>query len=105
MLLTDCVCTSSIQSFNFFAICSLQWAKHSDVTGLELVGSMRGNTARDDVVLKAILHDLERLVSAEAVTNEYPWFLVSLDFGLGIKHTLNPLKLILESVYPDWEHA
>ena len=96
MLLADYVCTSSIQSFNFFAIYSLQWAKHSDVTGLELMGSIRGNTVKDNVVLKAILYNLERLVSAEAVINEYPWFLISLDFGLGVKHTLNPLQADLE---------
>jgi len=92
MLLADRVCASSVQSFNLFAVCSLQWAKHSDVTGLELMGSVRRNTAKDNVVLKAILHDLERLVSAEAVTDKNPWFLVSLRFGLRVKHTFDPLQ-------------
>lgn len=28
----------------------------------------------------------------EAVTNQHPWFLVSLSFGLGIKRTLKPFQ-------------
>ena len=52
---------------------------------------MRRNTAQDDVVFKAILQDFERLVAPEAVTDEYPWFLVSLHFGLGVKYTFDPL--------------
>jgi len=31
-------------------------------------------------------------VRPEGVTNQHPWFLVSLSFGLGIKHTLKPLQ-------------
>ena len=88
MLLADYIYTSSIQSFNLVAIGCLQGGKNSDVTGLELVGE----TAQDDVVFKAILQDLERLVCPEAVTNQYPWFLVSLSFSLGIKHMLEPLQ-------------
>jgi hypothetical protein len=56
------------------------------------MGSVRRNTAKDNVVLKAILHDLERFVSAEAITDENPWFLVSLHFGLGVKHPFDPLQ-------------
>ncbi len=69
----------------------LQGGKNSDVTGLELVGGMRGEMAQDDVVFKAILQDLEGLVCAEAVAYQNPWILVSLFFSLGIKYTLEPL--------------
>jgi len=69
MLLADCICTSSIQSFNLVAIGYLQGGKDSDVTGLELVGGVRGETTQDDVVFKVILQDLERLVGPEAVVN------------------------------------
>jgi hypothetical protein len=55
MFLADCICTSSIQSFNLVTICSLQWAKDSDVTGLELMGGVRRNAAEDDIILKIIL--------------------------------------------------
>jgi hypothetical protein len=65
MLLADCICTSSIQSFNLFAICGLQRAKDPNVTGLELIGGVRGYAAKDNMVFK-------RLVCPEAVTNENP---------------------------------
>jgi hypothetical protein len=74
MLLANCICPSSIQSFNLVAIGCLQWAKHSDVTGLELVGGMRGETTQDDIVFETILQDFEGLVRPEAVANQYPWF-------------------------------
>ena len=52
MLLADCVHTASLHSFNLFAIGCFQWAKYCDVTGLELVGGVRGHTAQDDVVFE-----------------------------------------------------
>ena len=90
MLLADCICTSSIQSFNLFAICGLQRAKDPDVTGLELMGGVRRYAAKNNMVFEAILQGLERLVCPEAVTNENLWFLVSPRFGLGIKHKFEP---------------
>ncbi len=72
MLLADCICASSIQPFNLVAIGCLQWGKDSDVTGLELVGGVGGETTQNDIVFKAILQDLERLVCPEAVANKYP---------------------------------
>jgi hypothetical protein len=70
----------------------LQWAKHSNVAGLELVGSMRGNTAQDDVVFKSILQDFERLVRPEPITNQNPWLVMRLRFGLGIEYTFEPFQ-------------
>lgn len=75
MLLADRACTSPIQSFNLFTVCSLQWPKDSDVAGPELVGGVRGNTA-EDVILKTKLHNFERLMRPKAVTNKDSWFLV-----------------------------
>lgn len=98
MLLADCVRTSAIQSFNLFAIRSLQRTEDSDVTGLELMGSVRRYAAKDDVVLETIFQDLERLVRPEAVTNENPWFLVRPRFGWGSNTSFSQSKLILESV-------
>ena len=92
MLLADYVYTSSIQSFNLVAIGYLQGGKRSNVTGLELVRGVRGKTTQENVVLKAKLQDFEGLVRPKAVTNQHSWFLVSLSFGLGIKHTLDPLQ-------------
>ena len=36
----------------------------------------------------------------EAVTNQYPWLLVSTLFSLGIKHTLEPLEADLRVGVP-----
>jgi hypothetical protein len=92
MLLADCTCTSSIQSFNLFAICSLQWAKDSDVTGLELMGGVRQNTTKDNIVFKTILRDFERLVRPEAVINKNLWLLIRLWFSFRIKHVFDPVQ-------------
>jgi len=92
MLLADCICTSSIQSFNSVAIGRLQGRKDSDVKRLELVGGVRGETAQDDAVFKAILQDFEGLMRQEAVGNQNAWFLIRPRFGLGIKYTLDPLQ-------------
>ena len=92
MLLADYICTSSIQSFNLVAIGCFQGGKDSDVTGLELVGGVKGETIQDDIFFETNLQDFEGLVRPEAVTNQYSWFLVSLSFGLGIKHTLEPFQ-------------
>jgi hypothetical protein len=45
MFLSDIANTSSIQSVNLVLIRRLQGCEDSDVTGLELVRSMRGETA------------------------------------------------------------
>lgn len=70
MLLANCICTSSIQSFNLFAICSLQRVKDPNVTGLELMRGVRWYTAKDNMVFKAILQGFEWFVCPETVTNE-----------------------------------
>jgi len=92
MLLVDCVRLSSIQSFNLFAICRLQWTKDSEVTRLELIGGMRRNTIKDDIIFKTILYNFERLVRPEAVINKNPWFLIRPWFDLGIKYIFNPVQ-------------
>ena len=97
MFLADCICTSSVQSFNLVTISCLQWAKYSNVIGLELVGGVRGDTAQDDVVFKTVLQDFERLVRPETVTNQNPRFLMHPRFGLGIKHPFEPLQADLWS--------
>ena len=66
---------------------------------------MRRNTAKDDIIFEATLHEFERFVYPEAVINENSWFLVHLYFSLGIKYKFDQSKLILESVYPNGEHA
>ena len=55
MLLADYIYTSLIQSFNLVAIGCLQGREDSNITGLELVGGMRGEATQYDVMLKAKL--------------------------------------------------
>lgn len=44
MLLADYVYAFSTQLFNLIAINCLEWAKHPDITGLEFMGGVRGET-------------------------------------------------------------
>jgi hypothetical protein len=69
VLFTDGVYTSSLKSLNGVAVSCLQRGKHRNVTELKLVGSVRGQTAQADIVSKAVLQDLQRFVSAEAVAD------------------------------------
>jgi len=55
MLFADNINTSSMKSFNLATIGNLQRRKNSNVTGLELVGGMRRETAQKDIVCKAKL--------------------------------------------------
>ena len=55
MLLADCICTSLKQPISLVTVGFLQGGKHSNVTGLELVGGVRGEATQDDVVFKTKL--------------------------------------------------
>jgi hypothetical protein len=91
MLLADRVRTSLEQSFSLIAVFVLQAGKHADITGLQLVGGVRGEVTEQDVVLETKHLGFEGLMAPEAVTDQHPWLLVSLPSGLGIKHALEPL--------------
>jgi hypothetical protein len=68
--------------FGLFAIGSLQKAKDSNITGLELMGGMRGQLTKYNVVLKTKLQDLKSLVSFEAISDKHPWFHIRPLLGL-----------------------
>ena len=55
------------------------------------MGGVGGEATVDNVVFETKLLGFEGLVCPEAVTNQYPWLLVSLFSSLGIKHVLKPL--------------
>jgi hypothetical protein len=59
MLLAHSIRTSVIQSFDLFAICRLQQAKHSYIAGLKLVRGVGRKPTEDDVIFKTKLHDFE----------------------------------------------
>jgi hypothetical protein len=87
-LLADCVRASSTQLFYLFAICDLQQAKDPNVTGLELIESVRQYVARDNYILEAMFQDLERFIRSEAITDKYSGFPARSSLSLGIKHKL-----------------
>ena len=55
MLLADCIRTSAKQPVSLVAVGYLQGCKHSNVTGLQLVGGVRGEATQDDVVFETKL--------------------------------------------------
>ena len=71
----------------------LQWTKHADITGLQLVRCVRRETAKDDVVLEAKRHYLERFVRTEPVVYQYSRLTVGACPGVRIEHMLDPLKV------------
>ena len=52
MLLADSIYTSLTKPFHLFAVGCLQWAKYTDVTGLEFVGGVGRETTQDNVVFE-----------------------------------------------------
>ena len=70
MLLANGVYTSSFQTLNRIAIGCLQGSEDRDVARLELVRSVRWEAAKTDVIGKAVLQNLERLVCAEAIADQ-----------------------------------
>jgi len=55
MLLADRVRTSLEQSFSLVTVFLLQAGKHADITGLQLVGGVRGEATQDNAVLETEL--------------------------------------------------
>jgi hypothetical protein len=55
MLLANCIHASSKQPINLISISFLQWCKDSDITRLKFMGSMGGETTKNNVILKAEL--------------------------------------------------
>ena len=57
MLFANCIYTSTVQSFNLFAVCCLQRTKHSYIAWLELVGGVGRKTTENDIFLNTKGHD------------------------------------------------
>jgi hypothetical protein len=77
-----------VKAFYLVTVGYLQRGEGSDVTGLELVGGVRGKTTKDNVVRKAKLQDFQGLVCPKAIADQHPWFSISQCFGLRVKNTL-----------------
>ena len=105
MLFAYCICATSVQSFNLVSIRCLQWSKYPNITGLEFMGSMGRDTAEGYVVFETKLQDLKGLVRSKAIANQNARSLSHLFLVWGSNTRLSHSKLILESIYPDSEHA
>jgi hypothetical protein len=69
MFFADCTCTSLKQLFSLVIVGCLQGGKDSNITGLELVGGVRGEATQDNVIFKTKLQGFEGLVRPKAITN------------------------------------
>ena len=69
-MLANGVYPSPFQTLNCIAIGCLQWSEDRDVARLELVRSVRREAAKTDVIGKAVLQNLERLVCAKAIADQ-----------------------------------
>ena len=92
MLLADSVYTSPVQTLDFVAVGGLQRREDGDITGLELVGIVRGEAAETDVVSKAVFQDLERFMCAEAIADQQARLPVRPLPSLRIEYAREPLQ-------------
>ena len=58
-----------VELFYLIAIGCFQGSERTDITGLGLMGSVRWYSTQYDVVFKAELQDLERLVRSKAIAD------------------------------------
>ena len=91
MLLADCIYTSLLKSIHLVTIRGLEGCERCYITRLELVGGMRRETTKENIVLETELEDFEGFVRSKAVADQDAWSAVSSFFGFGIKYTLKPL--------------
>jgi hypothetical protein len=70
-----------------------QWAKHADIARLQFVRCMRGQSAEDNVLLKAVCHHFQRLMRTETVADQHSRSTVRLCSCQRIEHQLDPFKV------------
>ena len=68
MLLANVVDAPALHPFHVVAVGYFQRREHRNVTWLELMRRMGWQTTQQDIVSKAVLQNLKRLVCAKAVT-------------------------------------
>lgn len=105
MLLADRVCTCSIKFLGFVAVGGSKGTKYSNIAELELMGSTRWETAQTNVIFKTKLQDFEAFMRSETIADKDTRFWTARSLVCGSNTRVSYSKLILESVYPDSEHA
>jgi hypothetical protein len=72
MLLSDGIHSSSFEPLGIIAIRCFEWGEHRNIARLELVRYVRRQATQFDVVSKAVYQNLELLVGAETIADQYP---------------------------------
>lgn len=92
MLLSNGVHPSSFKPLSIVAICCFERGKHRNVARLELVRCVRRQATQFDVVSEAVYQNLELLVGAEAIANQYSWLTICTFASLRVENTCEPLQ-------------
>jgi hypothetical protein len=72
MLLSDGVHAPSFKPFGIVAVRCFKRGKHCDIARLELVRFVRRQATQFDVISEAVYQNLELLVGAETIADQYP---------------------------------
>ena len=92
MLLSDGIHPSSFEPLGIVAIRCFERCKHRNIARLELVRCVRRQATQFDVVREAVYQNLELLVGAEAIADQYPWLTICTLVSLRVKNTCEPLQ-------------
>ena len=86
MLLSDGIHAPSFKPLGIIAIRCFERGKHRNVARLQLVRCVRRQATQFDVVSEAVYQNLELLVGAEAIADQYAGPAVRSRSGLRIEH-------------------
>ena len=92
MLLSDGIHSSSFEPFGIIAICCFEWGKHRNIARLELVRCVRRQATQFDVISEAVYKNLELLMGAETIADQYPWLTICTLASLRVENTCEPLQ-------------
>jgi hypothetical protein len=92
MLLSDGIHSSSFKPFGIVAIRCFKRGKHRNIARLELVRCVRRQATQFDVVSEAVYQNLELLVGAEAIADQYPWLTICTLASLRVENTCKLLQ-------------
>jgi hypothetical protein len=104
-LLTDGTGATTKLLLHLLTVGRFPWAKHANITGLQFMRCMRGQSAEDNALLKAVCHHFQRLMRTEAVADQHSRLTVRLCSCQRIEHLLDPFEVMRESMYPFSLHA
>jgi hypothetical protein len=90
MFLTNPGQAALIQSLHLLLVSRFKQAKDSDITRLELVGRVRRETTKVNIVFKAELYGFDHFIGFEAVNDQDASLLLRPRFCLRVEDTFEP---------------